>query len=177
MARKELPGKSLLYCSICLDVFTEPKVLPCCHSFCKNKLIDHVGEPTLKSTPNQSYCDQGEVSEATSTPSQDGQGVEQDPEQLLVCPQCRAEHKINRIGGIDKLLTDFALESQIKEQEAMSEKITAKELHCNACDSYTDTVKIFYKTCSEYLCDECCKSHTEGMKQFKGHNLVAILLR
>ena len=24
-----------LRCSVCLDIFKEPKVLPCCHTFCK----------------------------------------------------------------------------------------------------------------------------------------------
>ena len=28
------PGQKTNSCSVCLDVFTEPKILPCCHTFC-----------------------------------------------------------------------------------------------------------------------------------------------
>ena len=27
-----------LTCTVCLELFTEPKVLPCCHTFCKKCL-------------------------------------------------------------------------------------------------------------------------------------------
>ncbi|XP_019621067.1 PREDICTED: tripartite motif-containing protein 2-like [Branchiostoma belcheri] len=35
--------KEELSCSICLELFTRPKVLPCQHTFCQDCLIDHVG--------------------------------------------------------------------------------------------------------------------------------------
>ncbi|XP_066295381.1 tripartite motif-containing protein 3-like [Branchiostoma lanceolatum] len=32
-----------LSCSICLELFTKPKMLPCQHTFCQGCLVDHVG--------------------------------------------------------------------------------------------------------------------------------------
>ena len=58
MARKEVDLK----CAVCLELFTEPKVLPCCHTFCKK-------------------CLEGILEKA-------------EEKEKLVCPQCRAEHKV-----------------------------------------------------------------------------------
>ena len=41
MARKEADLK----CTVCLELFTEPKVLPCCHTFCK-KCLEGILEKT-----------------------------------------------------------------------------------------------------------------------------------
>ena len=51
-------------CGVCLETHKEPKVLPCCHTFCKS-------------------CLDGLV---TDTMSKKGGG--------LKCPECRAEHEV-----------------------------------------------------------------------------------
>ena len=35
MAEKQVADQA---CTVCLELFTEPKVLPCCHTFCKKCL-------------------------------------------------------------------------------------------------------------------------------------------
>ena len=158
MASQEKTYPSLLHCCVCLEVFIEPKVLPCCHTFCKRCLVKLIGE----------YSEL----EAAAPLLQSGQGTDLDDlarEQCLVCPQCRAQHKI---ASIDGLCTDFALENQIRKEGLAEKKVTTKELNCDSCDGH-DTVKKFCKTCLEYLCDECSQSHRR-MKRFRGHELTAI---
>ncbi|KAI8509742.1 hypothetical protein Bbelb_121700 [Branchiostoma belcheri] len=41
-----------LSCSICLELFTRPKVLPCQHTFCQDCLQDHVGDKLHFKCPN-----------------------------------------------------------------------------------------------------------------------------
>ncbi|CAH1243911.1 TRIM3 [Branchiostoma lanceolatum] len=41
-----------LSCSICLELFTRPKVLPCQHTFCQDCLEDHVGRGGTFQCPN-----------------------------------------------------------------------------------------------------------------------------
>ncbi|XP_078661714.1 tripartite motif-containing protein 2-like [Branchiostoma floridae x Branchiostoma belcheri] len=41
-----------LSCSICLELFTRPKVLPCQHTFCQDCLQDHVEVRTPLECPN-----------------------------------------------------------------------------------------------------------------------------
>ncbi|XP_078600257.1 E3 ubiquitin-protein ligase TRIM32-like [Branchiostoma floridae x Branchiostoma japonicum] len=41
-----------LTCSICLEMFTRPKVLPCQHTFCQGCLQDHVGRGGALQCPN-----------------------------------------------------------------------------------------------------------------------------
>ena len=56
---------------------------------------------------------------------QSGQGTDLDDlarEQCLVCPQCRAQHKI---ASIDGLCTDFALKNQIRKEGLAEKKVTS----------------------------------------------------
>ncbi|XP_078583129.1 uncharacterized protein LOC144865916 [Branchiostoma floridae x Branchiostoma japonicum] len=41
-----------LSCSICLELFTRPKVLPCQHTFCQDCLQDHAGRGGVFTCPN-----------------------------------------------------------------------------------------------------------------------------
>ena len=64
----EMAGKEAdLNCIVCRELFTEPKVLPCCHTFCKK-------------------CLEGILEKA-------------EEKEKLVCPQCRAEHKVTTDSG------------------------------------------------------------------------------
>lgn len=70
-------------CGICLEAHKEPKVLPCCHTFCKS-------------------CLDGLVSETHET----------GPKSTLKCPECRAEHDVPD-SGISGFLTDYSLEASL----------------------------------------------------------------
>ena len=113
-----------LRCSVCLDDFKDPKVLPCCHTFCK---------PCLKKISNPSAEQPKGQTQSTTT-------VENEKVISLICPQCRAQHKI--LGGVDALLTDFAIESEQcrlkKADQSLSEQKDV-ELRCGLCES-TDPV-------------------------------------
>ena len=81
-----------LTCTVCLDSFKEPKVLPCCHTFCKSCLERIVEKAKVK--------------------------------EKLVCPQCRAEHKVPS-NGPEGFLTDFSLFHDL--EEINSPKFKTKE--------------------------------------------------
>ena len=123
MASQEKTDPSLLHYCVCLEVFIEPKVLPCCHTFCKRCLVKLIGE----------YSEL----EAAAPLLQSGQGTDLDDLAGEQCPQCRAQHKITSIDG---LCTDFALENQIRKAGLAEKKVTTKELNCDSCDGH-DTAK------------------------------------
>lgn len=159
-SQPEITGSSSVQCCICMEVFSEPKTLPCCHTFCKKCLVKLIADSAAPCLEHE-------------------QETDKDSKQSLTCPQCRAEHTFNRSEvGIDSLPTDFPLESQIKKQ-GLSRHPTEKGTVlkgilqvCDSCDAH-DTAKHFCDTCLEYLCEECSKSHSR-MKRFRGHKLTKI---
>ena len=56
MASKVLIDQSELSCSICLDVFTDPRVLPCVHTFCYGCLEGWVNKSGSSETINCPLC-------------------------------------------------------------------------------------------------------------------------
>ena len=87
----------------------------------------------------------------------------------IACPQCRSEHKLSGQNGVDRFLTDYVIEAQIREQNISSNKTT-----CDECES-TERVVSFCNDCTEYLCNFCTKAH-ERQKRFVGHNVTSIVL-
>ena len=164
-----------LRCSVCLDDFKDPKVLPCCHTFCKSCL------EKIKSTDSTRELGP-EVDKLPRLSSQTATGdqVEQSGEEmdchrkcriLVICPQCRAEHRIT--GGVDALLTDFAIESEQQSKAvASSMEQRDKRLCCGLCDS-THSVVSYCDDCSSPLCNFCHEAHCR-QRQYKVHAVKSI---
>ena len=247
--------KDSLLCSVCLETFKEPKVLPCCHTFCKECLtklpviktelesaaqedmyvpqqsVPKDTEPVLSThssadlivvtvksaemmepTPSDERCcdmqhcmdESDKVSDSTQeacsvaqfddletmctdTPAHNSmdmetstimcnQGVSEQCSETseafvgyIACPQCRSKHKLIGRNGVDRFLTDYVIEAQIREQNISSNKTT-----CDECES-TEKAVSFCSDCTEYLCDFCTKAH-ERQKRFAGHNVTSIVL-
>ncbi|XP_078665179.1 uncharacterized protein LOC144907712 [Branchiostoma floridae x Branchiostoma belcheri] len=71
-----------LSCTICLELFTRPKVLPCQHTFCQDCLQDHAGRGGTFQCPN---CRQ----QVTPPP----QGVAGLPDNLMAANMCEKVRK------------------------------------------------------------------------------------
>ena len=119
-----------LTCTVCLDSFKEPKVLPCCHTFCKSCLERILEKAKIKTS--------------------------------LVCPQCRAEHKVPP-NGPEGFLTDFSL---LREADSEEPHI------CGECDS-SDTAVAFCTECQSYLCSSCASIHKK-LKHFRNHKVTSL---
>lgn len=155
--------KCSLRCSVCLDDFKDPKVLPCCHTFCKS-CLEKISSGTRVTTPQSKAKGQ-----PTSTSEKECK-----PEEIsVICPQCRAEHKIE--GGVNALLTDFSIESERRLNEADQspwQQSDTVELHCGLCNS-TDPVVSYCADCSSPLCNFCLKAH-HRQRQYGGHSVKSV---
>ena len=142
MAEKEVasnPGaveaNDLTVCGVCLEEFEEPKVLPCCHTFCKGcleRVIEKSGQ-----------------------------------KESLLCPQCRAVHRVP-VGGTDAFLTDFTVLQTFRIRS-----LTTKSKSCGMCSGHDIPPVSFCEECEEYLCEYCNGAH-KRMKVFTDHNIVAL---
>ena len=128
---------SELTCTVCLDRFTEPKVLPCCHTFCKGCL-----ERLLEKSKEK---------------------------EKLVCPQCRAEHKVPQ-NGPGRFLTDFTLTHELEKAEIS--KIERKSVACGECES-SDPAVSYCSDCQAFLCQFCSSAH-KRMKVWRNHRVLPL---
>ena len=155
-----------LRCSVCLDDFKDPKVLPCCHTFCKQ---------CLEKISSVQSSTEGLDSKELSTAGQQSDTVhlaEKEKVVLLTCPQCRAQHEFNG-GGVDTLLTDYAIKEELdKLQSSLQEEDTKLGLQCGLCES-TDPAVNYCNDCFFPLCEFCHKAH-QRLKQYNGHNVKSI---
>ena len=93
---------------------------------------------------------------------------EMDLVDYITCPHCRAEHKIIESVGVDGFLTDYVIESQLREQS--SPKTNGNNsIQCDGCGESSEPVVACCLDCAEYLCDFCFKAHKK-LKKFVGHN-------
>ena len=154
-----------LRCSVCLDVFKEPKVLPCCHTFCKAclKKIANSGSGSTERPQGRRSSEQ---------PNTDGEEA-QENELTLTCPQCRA-HNVLPEGGVEVLLTNFAIDAELGNLEATQSLQQEIPKQCSLCESTSDPAVNYCDDCSFLLCDVCSKAHRR-QKQYRGHTIRSVV--
>ena len=125
-----------LQCSICLEFFSDPRVLPCLHTYCLTCL----------------------------------QGLVNDQNNDLSCPQCRTKHEIPN-GDVANYLSDFSILPELEIARASTKR--QETTICGLC-TVGEVAVGYCRDCGEYLC-ECCQNvlHKRG-KMFVGHTTVSL---
>ena len=134
-----------LTCAICQDLFNNPKILPCLHSFCTGCLKEWSGKL-----------------------------ANLDPlKRHLECPLCRAKILLSTSRAVEELPSHLSairlLEIVRLQDQANSKKVAPI---CQKCDEGENAVSMC-SNCAIFLCDFCVKSHQRG-KATKCHKIQSL---
>ena len=135
-------------CAICHDHYTEPKVLSCCHYYCKQCILRLALRTGLDKPFSCPECRQD-----TTLPEGN---VDKLPGAFFVDRMKQVHSKLERATG--------KVEAKCKE-EATS-KVEAK---CEMC--CVAKAKAFCRQCTMFICSECVKHHRE---LFAGHKTSSL---
>ena len=135
-------------CVICLKLFTDPKSMPCLHTYCKKCLM---GVVTKQSHDPDLPRD---------TPA-------------INCPLCRAEVALCD-KGIEGLPTNFSA-ARIVETVQLQDKLeeNKKQLCNSCCKESNDAVASCYDCGQFFLCEHCVKVH-RNIPVTKNHDLMKL---
>ena len=162
-------------CSICLGEFRDPKLLPCCHTFCAKCLEGLVAEPTTNSSGLQRFGPPplgpgpGMI---LAVPSSWPRVRQVQDEISITCPQCTTRHILPVQGGIHSLLADYTV---IQEQEKcqFQKSLLQRKDTCGMCEQSGATIVSFCEDCESFLCSYCAGAHRR-MKVFSSHHVTSL---
>lgn len=138
----------VLTCTICLEIFKNPKYLPCLHTFCDTCLVTYI----------TFWIEKGKGSK-------------------IECPVCRIEVKApsencTAENWTKKLPENFLLAGLVE-----NKKITRAEKLCMLCDrsgsKSIPKATVICLQCTDALCDTCGKNHNFN-KASKDHDIKPI---
>ncbi|KAH9513674.1 hypothetical protein Btru_041782 [Bulinus truncatus] len=138
-----------LVCSICLDIFNSPILLPCAHTFCKQCLINVTERSRIKRQQGSQGAGSCEVAQQT-----------------ILCPHCRQEVKLGP-DGINGLPRNTSLANIIL---SVKESRPAETLLCEVCEY--DPARAASKICADCSVTYClsCFRQLHPMRgSFKYH--------
>lgn len=102
------------------------------------------------------------------------EGLLQDNTTTLRCPECREEFKLPK-DGIDGFKTDFYMTNLITYIELQKSLEDNQIRECGGCGQHLKTVAYCLKCC-EFLCEQCCKYHTNS-KVLRDHRKHVLALK
>ena len=146
MANNWRKVKEELTCTICQDLFNEPKILPCLHSFCSG---------CLKEWPGGGF-DNLDASR-----------------RHLECPLCRSKIQLSTPRSIEELPSHFSAIRLVEIVRLLQEQAGRKKVTptCQNCDDEENAIS-FCSKCAIYLCEFCEKSHKKA-KATKEHKICS----
>ena len=143
--------QELLECPICMNLYYNPLVLPCQHTFCKKCIV------SLQDSADQS---------ANSNSTNNSNNRSKDNNNKISCPICRESH--NLTNGIDGLSANYTmkrlieLESMASEKEKMTNKANKEKAKCFLCQAF-DYLNVCHD-CSYMLCARCVEDPDHDLK-------------
>src|SRR6218665_659824 len=144
-AAKQL--REITECPICMNVFMDPRILPCIHTFCL-ECLKRISETAKK-----------------------------DPGDMLPCPLCRKEFLIpaDGINGVPKNfflenLLQYKMTLQVGSATITCDVCSASEL---IKTGQVPTAAMRCLECQDNYCDDCVKVH-QFLKISRDHKLVKI---
>ncbi|XP_064598998.1 E3 ubiquitin-protein ligase TRIM71-like [Liolophura sinensis] len=146
-----------LSCVVCQKRFTDPRLLPCLHTFCRN-------------------CLAGLVSR--SHPTGLGKGL------CLKCPSCHTVVPLTS-AGVDSLPSNMfisnILDVVVSQEDDYDPGGSERTSHssrgqiarwCNSCDEGSEATSLC-QNCSEYLCGNCVRAH-QRVRLTKDHHIETL---
>ena len=144
-----------LTCSICKELFKEPKTLSCLHTFCEKCLSDHI------------------ASRPIDTDRRTGNSREKVPCLLCKNVQELKEADVKHLStnqSYKNMVSHLAREESIR--KACGSKPDRAVLICEACTEQ-DRAVAFCKNCNQLFCQVCSLQHKRSMK-FTTHQVLAL---
>ena len=146
-------------CSHCQQHYQEPKLLKCCHFFCKNCLQDLLmGSATRE---ENAQC-----------------------RSAIQCPECKETTNLNTNsnGGqptataigelLEKQLPPVLYVEHLKQLYERVAKLNGKQdTPCDSCSELKASA--FCQQCMEFICTECVASHRKMKVKFAGHKIFS----
>lgn len=138
-----------MICGVCRKASLEsnPKLLPCLHSFCLTCLEER-------------YKQQQQDQKQNPTTNTGSQGLSR-----LKCPTCGQEFLVPQKGIIGFLDNQFMLESLSK----VSRKKETSERVCTSCEDKSPATS-YCLDCTDWLCDACVQAH-QRVRVTKDHTI------
>ena len=139
--------KEELTCAICQDLFKQPRILPCLHSFCEGCLKEWSGRLANSDPPTE--------------------------KRHLECPLCRAKVLLSSSRAVEELPSHFSI-IRLVETVLLQEQASSKETTpiCQNCDDEENAVSSC-RVCAIFLCDFCEKAHKKT-KSTKEHTIYSL---
>lgn len=148
--------EEVLTCSVCVQMFREPVVLPCQHSFCK-ECIRFIAEKS-KLGPSHEEASESSASE--------------DVHQVIYCPVCRAPTNLGA-HGVAGLPRNFQL-AEIVERFSSDGKVEDNTPHCAVCEEDSQSKAAKYCCyCRLLYCGDCLAAYHPMKGALKQHRLIS----
>ena len=133
-------------CAICLELLTDPKSMPCLHTYCKKCLME-----ALAKRPHDPDLSQDRVA--------------------INCPLCRAEVVLSD-QGIEALPSNFSATRLVETVQLQDKLEQNRTLKCNSC-SEGDAIARCCECGGFFLCKNCLRVHKQ-FPATKNHSVLSL---